>query len=95
MPFTDEVTQAVWNKGRATNANDPNVWRKDQFDAWIMRNQYGNRDSNWGWEIYHINPDGWDNLSNLRPLHWKNNLATSEGKLRCIITAIGSENVDI
>ena len=95
MPFTDEEIQAVWNKGRATTSNDPNVWRKGQCDAWIMRNQYGNRDSNWGWEIDHINPDGGDNLSNLRPLHWKNNLAKSEGRLRCVITAIGSENVDI
>ena len=95
MPFTDEEIQAVWNKGRATTSNDPNVWRKDQCDTWIMRNQYGNRDSNWGWEIYHINPDGGDNLSNLRPLHWKNNLAKSEGRPECVITAIGSENVDI
>jgi hypothetical protein len=95
LPFTDEKIQAVWSKGRATTSNDPNVWRKDQCDAWIMRNQYGNRDSNWGWKIDHINPDGGDNLSNLRPLHWKNNLAKSEGRLRCVKTAIGSENVDI
>ena len=95
MPFTDEEIRAVWNKGKVTTNNDPNVWRKDQCDAWINRNQYGNRDSNYGWEIDHINPNGGDNIANLRPLHWKNNLAQREGRLRCVITANGSENVDI
>ena len=95
MPFTNEEIQAVWYKGRIITNNDPNVWRKDQCDAWIMRNQYGNRDSGWGWEIDHINPFGGYSLSNLRPLHWKNNLAKSEGRLKCVITARGSDNVDI
>ena len=33
MPFTDEEIRAVWNKGKVTTNNDPNVWRKDQCDA--------------------------------------------------------------
>jgi hypothetical protein len=93
MPFTDEEIQAVWNKGKVTY-NDPKVWRKDQCDAWIHRNRYGNRDSKWGWEIDHINPNGGDSLANLRPLQWKNNLAKSEGKLKCVVTSADTDNVD-
>jgi hypothetical protein len=51
--------------------NDPKDWRKDQCGAWIARNQYGNRNSRYGWEVDHIKPEsegGGDELSNLRPI---------------------------
>ncbi len=51
----------------------------------MKRTEYGNRDSQYGWEIDHINPDGGDGLSNLRPLQWANNVATSDGRLRCVV----------
>ena len=94
MSFSDEIIQAVWKKG-STTGNDPNVWRKDQCGAWINRTDYGNRDSDYGWEIDHISPDGGDILSNLRPLHWKNNVVTGEGRLQCPVTAQGTRNVGI
>ena len=94
MPFSDERIQEVWEKGRIVSGNNPDVWRKDQCGAWINRNQYGNRDSKYGWEIDHINPEGGDNLNNLRPLQWKNNLSKSEGRLRCVVTASGTNNVE-
>ena len=88
------MIQQVWEKGKIVGNNDPNVWRKDQCDAWVKRTDYGNRDSRFGWEIDHISPDGGDNLSNLRPLQWKNNVVTGEGRLKCPVTAQGSDNVE-
>jgi hypothetical protein len=73
MAFIEEMIQQVWEKGKIVSKNEPNVFRKDECGAWIRRNQYGNRNSQYGWEIDHISPGGPDTLSNLRPLQWKNN----------------------
>ena len=93
MSYSEEDIQAVWEKGRIVSSNDPNVWRKDECDAWIKRTKYGNRDSQYGWEIDHIDPKGSDEIENLRPLQWENNVATSDsGNLTCAVTASGKEN---
>lgn len=94
MGFSEEKVQKVWEKGRIVSNDYANEWRKDQCDAWIKRTRYGDRDSLYGWEIDHISPEGGDNLSNLRPLQWKNNLAKSEGRLKCPVTAEGDRNVE-
>ncbi|NQV00434.1 MAG: HNH endonuclease [Parcubacteria group bacterium] len=83
MDFDKETEQKVWEKGKIASNNDPSIWRKDACGAWIKRAEYGNRDSKYGWEIDHISADGSDNLSNLQPLQWENNLDKSDGKLKC------------
>ncbi|MFL0080751.1 HNH endonuclease signature motif containing protein [Tenacibaculum maritimum] len=96
MAFTEEKIQEIWEKGTPIPKFDPNKFRKDQCDAWIFRDQYGNRDSIYGWEIDHITPlsnDGGNENSNLRPLQWQNNIAKSNGKLTCAIVSKGTKNI--
>ena len=92
MVWTLQQRLAVWNKGKIVPNNDASEWRKDACNAWIGWSHYGNRDSQYGWEIDHIDPDGGDNLSNLRPLQWENNVAKSDGRLACAVTANGKDN---
>jgi hypothetical protein len=96
MSFTTDTVQKVWEKGTVVSNNDPKHWRQDQRGAWIARNQYGNRNSQYGWEIDHIKPEskgGVNGLSNLRPLQWENNVGKQGGRLPCPIIASGAENV--
>ena|SRR5271157_1141590 len=94
MSFSDERVQQVWEKGTTVGNNDQSQFRKDQCGAWIYKAAYGDRNSQYGWEIDHIDPHGGDGLANLRPLQWKNNLNKGEGKLKCPVTADGVRNVD-
>lgn len=86
----EETIKKVWAKAVGTDAD----WRKDECGAWIYRGSYGIR-SDYGWEIDHITPvskGGSDALSNLRPLHWRNNVKKSDGRLACALRALGNEN---
>ncbi|MGO9569042.1 MAG: hypothetical protein ACLP5H_16020 [Desulfomonilaceae bacterium] len=74
--------QAVWEKGTPIPGEDPAQWRKDAYGDPIYRHDHGNRQSNYGWEKAHIVPDvcgGQKELSNLRPLNWRNNLLEGSG----------------
>jgi len=94
MSFTDERIQQIWEKGKTVRDYDRDKCRKDRCGAWIKRKKYGDRDSAFGWEVDHINPKGGEGLSNLRPLQWKNNVVTGEGRLKCPVTAKGEKNIE-
>lgn len=82
------ILTAVWAKATMAPGYDMNVYRKDTCSALIAWGEYGNRDSQYGWEVDHIVPvtgGGSDQLSNLRPLHWKNNARKSDGSLECAV----------
>lgn len=70
--------QPVWNKGVIIPGYDPRVWRRDAYGNNIRFQDYGNRQSEYGWEIDHVIPvsqSGTDDLQNLRPLQWEANAA--------------------
>lgn len=82
MSFSDSVVNEVWVKAKVIQGEHPNVKRKDKCGAIIAKSAYGNHNSNFGWDIDHIKPvskGGTDLLSNLQPLHWKNNASKDDG----------------
>lgn len=96
MAFTDDVILAVWKKGKVVPGYDSSLYRKDDCGAWMKFKEYGTRTSIYGWEIDHITPEskgGSNSLYNLRPLQWENNVAKSNGRLSCAVSANGNENV--
>ncbi len=65
--------ELVWQKARAIPGMDSSLWRRDDYGELIRRDEYGNRHSQYGWEIDHIDPWGPDSVDNLRPLNWVDN----------------------
>ena len=79
--FSNDEIQKVWNKAKIIKGEDESVYRKDYAGAWIKRDEYGNTDSTFGWEIDHRKPvakGGSDDLTNLDPLQWNNNRTKSD-----------------
>jgi|APSaa5957512535_1039671.scaffolds.fasta_scaffold68823_2 hypothetical protein len=66
----------AWQRARTVLGRDPNLVRMDDFGSYIVWSEYGNRQSEYGWEVDHIRPTalgGPDILGNLRALNWRNN----------------------
>ncbi len=67
----------VWKKGGPIDKYDEREWRYDMCGTVMNFPEHGNRDSEYGWEIDHIEPvalGGGDELTNLQPLNWQNNV---------------------
>ncbi len=95
--FTNEIIEQVWNHSLKEEGYDFNIVRKDACGAWIIRNQYGNRDSIYGWEIDHIYPEslgGQDDIENLRAMQWENKVSKGDDypSYKSKVQAEGSKN---
>lgn len=96
----DKILDAVWSRATAVDGCDPVSVRKDCCGALIMRSAYGDRDSDYGWEVDHIFPEalgGDDNIRNLRPMHWENNVSKGDDypTYGAVVKAVGNKNVRI
>jgi hypothetical protein len=78
-PFSGEMIEAVWRKAHPLGS-----YATLRVDAWgwtIVRDDFGNVESRYGWEIDHVIPvdqGGNDDLTNLQPLHWENHRRKDE-----------------
>jgi hypothetical protein len=96
--WTEEQILAAWNQGQIAERFNPDKWRKDPCGAWIARQQFGNKQSNFGWEIdaVALEAGGVNGSSSvLRPLQWKNASAKTNDKLVCAVIAHGGENISV
>jgi hypothetical protein len=78
---TEPSQQEVWGKGQVIPGHPPEVWRRDITGAVMRFCDYGDRNSDYGWESDHIKPvvlggENW--ITNRQPLHWRNNAAKGD-----------------
>jgi hypothetical protein len=92
--YDREMIDRVWGLGAAVSGNDPALWRKDEFGAWIHRLDYGNRQSQFGWEVFDASfGRGQLGPAALRPVHWQNYLDLMASETQSRVTADGLRNV--
>ena len=90
--------KTVWSKAREVLNMDPTHYRIDECGALIKYEDYNNRNSDFGWEEDHIRPSskgGEDDITNLRPMQWENNVVRGNGPLQCKIQFNGKHNTII
>jgi hypothetical protein len=79
--FDVNTRRLVWAKAMVATGYDPNQVRKDVCGKLIQWVEYGNQQSAYGWHIDHIKPvaaGGGDELGNLQPLQWRNNIVKGD-----------------
>lgn len=93
--YSKDVVDRVWQMAEVVEGNDPAVWRKDEFGAWIHRLDYGNRRSDFGWEVCETLPGSSRTMgvASLRAMHWQNYLDQVAAASQSRITADGLRNV--
>lgn len=105
--WSEEAKLAVWGKAPIAETVKTDGMRLDPCKALMRLEEYGNRDSEYGWEIDHVVPeqllednrvpqDLIDNIDNLRPMHWNNNLKKSDKfpRYSANTTMVGGVNYD-
>lgn len=76
MMTDEEKKEYCWNHAQIVKGYDKDTIRKDACGAWIIKEHYGLKDSEFGWEIDHVFPvimGGDDFEQNIRAMHCKNN----------------------
>lgn len=97
--FSEEMIQEIWvTHGVVVPGFDPALWRKDYVGAWIRRDMYG-QEGDYGWQVDHLRPishGGTDDVSNLYPLQWRNNISKSDNypQFSSVVLASGNTNIE-
>lgn len=92
--YDRSIVDSVWQFAESVAGNDPELWRKDEYGAWINRLDYGRRHSQFGWEICDIvGARSATDLSALRPMQWQNYLDQVAAMTQSRITAHGKHNI--
>lgn len=97
--FTEAEKYEVWMKASEVTGVDGDMFRQDYAGAWIRYADYGNRNSQYGWEIDHLKPlsmGGEEEITNYLPLQWQNNVRKGENYPRwaTAVTSDGQNNVE-
>jgi hypothetical protein len=94
--WTEEQIRAAWNRGQLADRLNPDKWRKDACGAWIAWQQFGNKESAFGWDIDRDVPlPGAADSDSLQPLQWMNAEAKRVGAPACRVIAYGGDNVTV
>lgn len=92
--YDREVVERVWSLAQTVANNDPALWRKDESGAWIHRQAYRNRHSEFGWEIANISFSSRAGVAALRPMQWQNYVDFMvASRASSAVTADGLKNV--
>lgn len=94
MNLSERMLWQVWERGQIVAGNDPELWRKDEYGAWIFRRDYKNPNSEYGWEVGCINSNMRkpDDTWNLCPLNCKNTRKRDDLNSNNRVTALGIHN---
>jgi len=95
LGYDSDVVARVWALAQVIPGNDPAVWRKDENGAWLNRQDYRNRHSQFGWEIadcgFFLRRSG---VAALRPMQWQNYVDfLVAARTGAVMTADGLQNV--
>jgi hypothetical protein len=81
MSYAYSELHSFWEASRIAYGRDPFWWRVDWLGRLMHRMEYGNRQSEYGWEVDHVWPKslyGSDNAANLEATNWRTNAAKSD-----------------
>lgn len=80
--FNYEIVQQVWQKAIEVPGYDGEQARKDLCGKLIFRDAYNDTSSKYGWSINVVDTTlDAEDVNNLRPLQWRNNLTASDSMI--------------